>query len=207
MRGIWSRFRPSGYTNGAITRIDDAFLLLHTAQLMNQLENSKEIRTFIFDVDGVLTNNEVLVTEDGQLLRTMNVRDGYAIKHAIESGYRVCIITGGRSEGVRKRLEMLGVEDIYVNRQEKLEAYEEYIQAYELDEGEILYMGDDLPDYPVMRRVKGSRFAPTMLRMNCSKLLSMFSICGRYGLCAGCHSESNAPAWYVAGINEQMFCE
>jgi 3-deoxy-D-manno-octulosonate 8-phosphate phosphatase (KDO 8-P phosphatase) len=120
---------------------------------MNQLEKFKEIRTFIFDVDGVLTNNEVLVTEDGQLLRTMNVRDGYAIKHAIESGYRVCIITGGRSEGVRKRLEMLGVEDIYVNRQEKLEAYEEYIQAYELDEGEILYMGDDLPDYPVMRRV------------------------------------------------------
>jgi 3-deoxy-D-manno-octulosonate 8-phosphate phosphatase (KDO 8-P phosphatase) len=120
---------------------------------MNQLEKFRDIRTFIFDVDGVLTNNEVLVTEDGQLLRTMNVRDGYAIKHAIESGYRICIITGGRSEGVRKRLEMLGVQDIYVNRQEKLNAYEEYIQAYELDEGEILYMGDDLPDYPVMRRV------------------------------------------------------
>lgn len=120
---------------------------------MNQLEKFRDIRTFIFDVDGVLTNNEVLVTEDGQLLRTMNVRDGYAIKHAIESGYRICIITGGRSEGVRKRLEMLGVQDIYVNRQEKLNAYEEYIQAYKLDEGEILYMGDDLPDYPVMRRV------------------------------------------------------
>ncbi len=70
---------------------------------MNQLEKFREIRTFIFDVDGVLTNNEVLVTEDGQLLRTMNVRDGFAIKHAIETGYRVCIITGGRSEGVRKR--------------------------------------------------------------------------------------------------------
>ncbi|MFM9948525.1 MAG: KdsC family phosphatase [Saprospiraceae bacterium] len=120
---------------------------------MNQLEKFRDIHTFIFDVDGVLTNNEVLVTEDGQLLRTMNVRDGYAIKHAVEAGYRVCIITGGRSEGVRKRLEMLGVQDIYVNRQEKIEAYEEYIHAYDLDEGEILYMGDDLPDYPVMRRV------------------------------------------------------
>lgn len=120
---------------------------------MNQLEKFRDIHTFIFDVDGVLTNNEVLVTEDGALLRTMNVRDGFAIKHAVEAGYRVCIITGGRSEGVRKRLEMLGVEDIYVNRQEKLDAYEEFIQTYDLDEGEILYMGDDLPDYPVMRRV------------------------------------------------------
>jgi len=120
---------------------------------MNQCEKFRDVQTFIFDVDGVLTNNEVLVTEEGQLLRTMNVRDGYAIKHAVEAGYRVCIITGGRSEGVRKRLEVLGVQDIYVNRQEKLEAYEEYIHAYDLDEGEILYMGDDLPDYPVMRRV------------------------------------------------------
>lgn len=120
---------------------------------MNQLEKFRDIRTFIFDVDGVLTNNEVLITEDGQLLRTMNVRDGYAIKHAVEQGYRICIITGGRSEGVRKRLELLGVKDIYTNRQEKMDAYQEFIHTYELDEGEILYMGDDLPDYPVMRRV------------------------------------------------------
>lgn len=120
---------------------------------MNHLEKFRDIRTFIFDVDGVLTNNEVLVTEDGQLLRTMNIRDGYAIKHAVSEGYRICIITGGRSEGVRKRLEGLGVQDIYVNKSEKLEAYEEYVHMYDLDEGEILYMGDDLPDYPVMRRV------------------------------------------------------
>jgi len=120
---------------------------------MNQLEKFRDIHTFIFDVDGVLTNNEVLVTEEGHLLRTMNVRDGYAIKRAVEAGYRVCIITGGRSEGVRKRLEMLGVQDIYVNKQQKLDAYEDYIRANHLDEGEILYMGDDLPDYPVMRRV------------------------------------------------------
>ncbi len=120
---------------------------------MNHLEKFSDIRTFIFDVDGVLTNNEVLITEDGQLLRTMNVRDGYAIKHAIEQDYRVCIISGGRSEGVRKRLEALGVTDIYLNAQEKMEAYEAYVAENELDEGEILYMGDDLPDYPVMRRV------------------------------------------------------
>lgn len=120
---------------------------------MNQLEKFRDIHTFIFDVDGVLTDNEVLVTEEGYLLRKMNVRDGYAIKHALVQGYRICIITGGRSEGVRIRLEGLGVKDIYLGRQDKIEAYEDYTTAYELDESGILYMGDDLPDYPVMRKV------------------------------------------------------
>ncbi len=120
---------------------------------MNQLEQFRDIRAFIFDVDGVLTNNQVLVTENGQLLRQMNIRDGYAIKRAIDAGYRVCVITGGRSEGIRRRLEGLGVRDIYLGAQDKLEPYEEFISAYKLDEGHILYMGDDLPDYPVMRRV------------------------------------------------------
>ncbi|MCB0553267.1 MAG: HAD-IIIA family hydrolase [Phaeodactylibacter sp.] len=120
---------------------------------MNQLEQFRDIRAFIFDVDGVLTNNKVLVMENGQLLRQMNIRDGYAIKRAVDAGYKVCIITGGRSEGVRRRLEALGVKDVYLGAQEKLESYEEFVAAYSLDEGKILYMGDDLPDYPVMRRV------------------------------------------------------
>lgn len=120
---------------------------------MNQLEQFRDIRAFIFDVDGVLTNNKVLVMENGQLLRQMNIRDGYAIKRAVDAGYKVCIITGGRSEGVRRRLEALGVKDVYLGAQEKLESYEEFVAAYGLDEGKILYMGDDLPDYPVMRRV------------------------------------------------------
>lgn len=120
---------------------------------MNQLEQFKEIETFIFDVDGVLTDSQVLVMEDGKLLRKMNVRDGYAIKLAVTKGYNVCIITGGRSEGVKIRLQGLGVKDIYLGSSNKLEAYEDYIYAYELEEGKILYMGDDMPDEPVMRRV------------------------------------------------------
>ncbi len=120
---------------------------------MNQLEKFGEIHTFIFDVDGVLTNNEILITENGELLRKMNVRDGYALKRAAQQGYHICIITGGRSEGVRKRLEGLGITEIFLNRSEKLEAYEEYISEYDLDPQGILYMGDDIPDYPVMRRV------------------------------------------------------
>lgn len=120
---------------------------------MNHLERFRDIKTFIFDVDGVLTDNQVLVLEDGQLLRKMSIRDGYAIRRAVDAGYRVCIITGGRSEGVRMRLQTLGVTDIYTDYQDKAEAYAEIVENYSLNEDNILYMGDDLPDYPVMRKV------------------------------------------------------
>lgn len=120
---------------------------------MNQLEKFKEIKTFIFDVDGVLTNSELLILEDGKLLRKMNVRDGYAIKMAIKAGFKVGIITGGKSEGVKKRLEGLGVTDIYLGQQDKMEAYEDFITTYDLDPDLILYMGDDWPDYDVMRKI------------------------------------------------------
>ena len=120
---------------------------------MNQLEKFRKIDTFIFDVDGVLTNSEVLVLEDGKLLRKMNIRDGYAIKRALQKGYRVCILTGGISEGVKIRLERLGVKDIFTGIEDKLETYEEYIDAYDIDPDGILYMGDDFPDYWVMRQV------------------------------------------------------
>ena len=120
---------------------------------MNHLEIFSTIHTFIFDVDGVMTNNEVIITEKGELLRKMNVRDGLAIKMAIEKGFKIAVITGGRSEGVIKRLEALGIKDIYSGKSDKLEAFDEFINQYDLDPLGILYMGDDLPDYPVMRRV------------------------------------------------------
>ena len=120
---------------------------------MNHLEIFSTIHTFIFDVDGVMTNNEVIITESGELLRKMNVRDGLAIKMAIEKGFKIAVITGGRSEGVKKRLQALGIQDIYSGVSEKIVAFDEFITAYDLDAGGILYMGDDLPDYPVLRRV------------------------------------------------------
>ncbi|MEL7020616.1 MAG: 3-deoxy-D-manno-octulosonate 8-phosphate phosphatase [Bacteroidota bacterium] len=120
---------------------------------MNQLERFKNVRTLIFDVDGVLTNSQLLLLSDGKLLRQMNTRDGYALKKAIKEGYRVCIITGGKSEGVVSRLRNLGIKDIYTGVDDKLEVYEEYVYAYDLNEEGILYMGDDLPDFDVMRRV------------------------------------------------------
>lgn len=120
---------------------------------MNVLEKFKNIDTFIFDVDGVLTDNSLLVTEQGELLRTMHIRDGYAIKQAVEKGFRICIITGGKSEGVVMRLNALGVQDVYKGINDKLNTFKSYISENNIDPENILYMGDDLPDYEVMRRV------------------------------------------------------
>lgn len=120
---------------------------------MNPLEKFKDIRTFLFDVDGVLTNSELLVLEDGKLLRKMSTRDGYALKMAVQAGYRVAIITGGKSAGVVERLKNLGVPDVYYGISDKLETFQEYVELYEIDPEDVLYMGDDVPDFAVMRRV------------------------------------------------------
>lgn len=128
---------------------------------MNELENFAAINTFVLDVDGVLTNSTLLVLENGKLLRQMNVRDGYAIKRAIDMGYKVAIITGGKSQGVVTRLKNLGVVDIYYGISDKVEAYREFMYLYDdPDDPEnsigyenVLYMGDDVPDYEVMRLV------------------------------------------------------
>lgn len=120
---------------------------------MNLLEPFKEIHTFIFDVDGVLTDGNLLITEKGELLRTMNVRDGYAMKRALQAGYNLCIITGGNSEGVNDRLKALGIKEIHSGISNKIAVYNQIVEHHQLEEGGILYLGDDMPDYEVMRRV------------------------------------------------------
>jgi 3-deoxy-D-manno-octulosonate 8-phosphate phosphatase (KDO 8-P phosphatase) len=111
------------------------------------------ITTFIFDVDGVLTNGMLTIMPDGELLRHMNVKDGYAMKTALNSGFRICIISGGTNEGVRKRLAALGIEDIYLGAHNKIVQYQELVKKYDLKPENVLYMGDDLPDIPVMQLV------------------------------------------------------
>jgi len=120
---------------------------------MNILEALKGIRTIILDVDGVLTNNQLHITEQGHLLRSMNVKDGYAIHRAGIAGLKIAVITGGKSEGVVKRLKGLDIVDIYTNCTDKMEAFEELVMMYELDKSQILYLGDDIPDLPVMMQV------------------------------------------------------
>ncbi len=122
-------------------------------ELVHLFDRMKAVRAFVLDVDGVLTNNDVLVTEAGEFLRTMNVRDGQAIKWAVERGYPICIITGGRSEGVVSRLRTLGIEQIYTGRHDKLPVFEQFIREFGLSPIEVCYMGDDLPDLPVLRKV------------------------------------------------------
>lgn len=120
---------------------------------MNQnfKQRLNNVKCFIFDVDGVLTNGSLIVMPT-ELYRTMNIRDGYAMKAAVEAGYHVAIISGGKSESVRTRLQNLGIKDIYLGVEDKTERYEELMLMYDLTDDQILYMGDDLPDYQVMKR-------------------------------------------------------
>lgn len=116
-------------------------------------EIMNHISTFIFDVDGVLTDGKVHVTQTGEMLREMHIRDGFAMKAALESGYNVCIISGGSNEGVRIRLRNLGITDIHLAAPNKVETFKEYIELYQIKPEHVLYMGDDIPDYHVMKLV------------------------------------------------------
>lgn len=111
------------------------------------------ITTFIFDVDGVLTNGKVLITSQGEMYREMDTKDGYALKCALVQGYKVCIISGGTNEGVRNRLKALGIYDIYLGAHHKQEPFQDLMNNYGLKPEEILYMGDDVPDIVVMEQV------------------------------------------------------
>ena len=119
----------------------------------NYKELMPQISTFVFDVDGVLTDGTVTIFPNGELVRKMNIKDGYALKTAIDKGYRVCIISGGTNEGVRSRLQGLGVKDIYLGAHNKIDQLEEYLTLNNLTPQEVLYMGDDIPDLQVMQQV------------------------------------------------------
>jgi 3-deoxy-D-manno-octulosonate 8-phosphate phosphatase (KDO 8-P phosphatase) len=118
------------------------------------LDHSKfrDITTFIFDVDGVFTNSEVIVMENGDLVRTMNTRDGQAVKYALDAGYNVAIITKGFSTGVRKRFELLGITHIFDRLKDKEDTYSQFKLSLSLTDSEILYMGDDLPDISILKQ-------------------------------------------------------
>jgi len=113
----------------------------------------QHITTFVFDVDGVLTDGTIIVTTEGEMLRNMSIKDGYALKTAVELGYNVCIISGGSNEGVRKRLRGLGVTDIHLGVHHKTDTLDEYMDVYGIKPEQVLYMGDDIPDLYVMQKV------------------------------------------------------
>ncbi len=126
--------------------------------MKNNLENSykkklNHITTFIFDIDGVLTDGRVHITNTGELMRSMHTKDGFAIKTALKKGYRVAIISGARDKNVITRLSYLGIQDVFIEVENKLPVFEAYISKHHLSPLEVLYMGDDIPDIPLLQRV------------------------------------------------------
>lgn len=117
------------------------------------------INTFIFDVDGVLTDGFLYCFADGEQVRAFNIKDGFAIKHAIQQGYHVAIISGKNEPGVRKRLEQLGIEHIFLGIDDKTEVLEDFLYMQGIHPATVAYMGDDMPDFEVMQRC-GFRACP-----------------------------------------------
>ena len=113
-------------------------------------ERLKRVRAFVFDVDGVLTDGQVLVTESGEQLRSFNIKDGYALQLAIKRNYPIAIITGGRSEGVRSRMEGLGIQSVFMNVSDKEAVLATWMYQNNLQREDLLVMGDDVPDLPLM---------------------------------------------------------
>src|SRR5687768_532084 len=120
---------------------------------MNVLKYFKQITTFVFDVDGVLTDGTLIVLKDGLQARHMHVNDGFGLQMALKKGYRVLIISGGYSEEVKNRLEKLGIKNVQMGVENKNHFLSLYLEENKLKWEEILYMGDDLPDLPLMKQV------------------------------------------------------
>jgi 3-deoxy-D-manno-octulosonate 8-phosphate phosphatase (KDO 8-P phosphatase) len=114
-------------------------------------EYLNHITTFVFDVDGVLTDGTIIVTTSGELLRKMNIKDGFALKTAVDHNYNICIISGGSNEGVKLRLKGLGIKDIYLGTHNKVKHLDEFLKKYNIKYENVLYMGDDIPDLEVMK--------------------------------------------------------
>lgn len=134
----------------------------------------QKIKAVVFDVDGVLSASTIQMDEKGDPLRTINIKDGYAIQLAVKHGLQLAIMTGGHNENVRSRYEYLGVKDVYISCSVKIRTWEEFLKKYDLKEEEIIYVGDDIPDYEVMKRAgcpccprmlvqKSKRYQPTLV--------------------------------------------
>jgi 3-deoxy-D-manno-octulosonate 8-phosphate phosphatase (KDO 8-P phosphatase) len=148
---------------------------------MNVLEHFQNINTFVFDVDGVLTDGSVLLLENGLQARKMNVKDGLALQMALKNGYNVIIVSGGSSEPIIHRLQYLGVTEINLGLKDKLKFLEVYVEQNHLKWEQILFMGDDLPDIPILEKV-GLACCPADAVIEVRKLSKYISpVNGGYG--------------------------
>ena len=120
---------------------------------MSYKEKLNEIKNFVFDVDGVFTDGSIVVDSDGNELRIFSTRDGIAVKLASDKGYNICIISGGKNEGVRKRLNRLGVKNVFLGVDDKIKVFNNYLNKNNLKLDETTFMGDDLPDIKILKMV------------------------------------------------------
>lgn len=121
--------------------------------MTNFKEDLMKVKAFAFDVDGVLSSQVIPLFPNGEPMRTANIKDGYILQLAVKLGYKIAIITGGKTDAVEQRYLNLGIQDVYMGVSEKLPVFEKWIKKYDLSAENIMYMGDDLPDYPVMKNV------------------------------------------------------
>lgn len=117
------------------------------------LQQLEKITTFIFDVDGVLTNGDIIASDSGEYLRTFNIKDGYALQLAVKKNYQVAIISGGSGQAMQKRFEGLGITEVFLGASDKVAVYQKLVHKYQLEPEQVLYMGDDIPDLKVMQLV------------------------------------------------------
>ena len=116
-------------------------------------EELTKVKAFVFDVDGVISTATQMLTPEGETVRTSNLKDGFALVYAVRIGYPVCVITGGKTVEMIKRCEKIGIKDLYAGSLKKLPSLLDFIEKYNLKAEEVMYMGDDLPDYPAMMAV------------------------------------------------------
>lgn len=121
--------------------------------MINFKQRLNKITTLIFDIDGVITDGKVLIMENGEMVRNMNSKDGYALHLAVSKSYRLSFISGGNNISVKNALTRLGINDVFINIHDKLKCYQDYLAANNLTNEEVMYMGDDLPDHEIMSRV------------------------------------------------------
>jgi len=122
----------------------------HNLRTLNFKELLKNAEALFFDIDGVLSSSQVNISEKGELLRTTSVKDGYILKYALKKGLIICIISGGINESVKLRFEGLGIKDVIIGCTDKIKEFEKLARKYNLNTENIIYMGDDIPDYPTM---------------------------------------------------------
>lgn len=121
--------------------------------MTNYKELLKHINTFVFDYDGVLTDGTIILLNEGEPLRTANVKDGYAIQLAIKKDYRIAMISGGKSKSMLNRFSALNLKDVFLGVENKLKIYKDYITEHNINPENVLFMGDDIPDYEIMLEV------------------------------------------------------